>query len=238
LCSLRKEIIMGRIALSYSRLNTYNSCARKFKLQYLDKAFPDDSDNPNFVRGNRVHGQLESYVMWLNSGKITEKPKMCNEAKNAIPIIDRVYESYTTVLPEQQLAIDDRWKKTGWFAANVYLRAILDVIAFAPRRGLILDYKTGKVRDYDGYGGQLHLNAAMLFAIEPELDVIDVAYLFVDHKQTIRVKFDRGQYQEFRDHFNEKHLKVNSETEWAPTINQYCKWCPATRDQCEFSKQL
>lgn len=226
------------IALSYSRLSTYQSCARKFKLQYLDKAFPDDSDNPNFVRGNRVHSQLEHYVMWKNAGENFEKPAMVEEAKNAIPIIDKIYESYTTVLPEQKLCIDRNWNKIGWFDKQAYLRAILDLIAFKPGKALICDYKTGKVRDYDQYGGQLHLNAAMVFAIEPEVEVLDVAYLFVDHKQTVKVQFTRDQYNEFRDHFEEEHRKVNTENEWAPTINQYCKWCPATRQQCEFSKEL
>lgn len=232
---------MSEIALSFSRLSTYDNCPRKFKLQYLDKAFPDDSDNPNFVRGNRVHGQLENYVMWLNAGAENsgmEKPKMGSEANNAVPLVNAVYESYTTVLPEQQLCLDKDWKKVGWFAKNAYLRAILDVIAYKPGKGLILDYKTGKVRDYDGYGGQLHLNAAMLFAIEPEIMEIDVAYLFVDHKQTVKVHFDRSQYEEFKQYFIGKHIQVNSETEWGPKINQYCKWCAATKEQCEFSKQL
>lgn len=229
---------MGEIALSYSRLSTYQNCPRKFKLQYLDKAFPDDSNNPNFVRGNRVHGQLENYVMWLNADKSFEKPAMCAEAQNVIALINNVYEEYTSVLPEQQLCLDKNWNKTGWYAKNAYLRAILDVIAFKPGKGLILDYKTGKVRDYDQYGGQLHLNAAMLFAIEPEIQIIDVAYLFVDHKQTVKVHFDRSQFEEFKTHFIAQHVKVNSETEWNPQINQYCKWCPATKEQCPFSKQL
>lgn len=229
---------MGVIALSHSRLSTYRNCARKFKLQYLDKAFPDDSDNPNFVRGNRVHGQLENYVMWKNAGETFEKPAMVNEAMNVIPIIEKIYESYTSVMPEQKLCIDDQWNKTGWFAKNAYLRAILDLIAFKPKAALICDYKTGKVREYDEYGGQLHLNAAMLFAVEADVDVIDVAYLFADHKQTIKVRFHRDQYEEFKAHFIEEHQQVNAETAWEPTINQYCKWCPATKVQCEFSKSL
>lgn len=229
---------MGTIALSHSRLSTYRNCARKFKLQFLDKAFPDDSDNPNFVRGNRVHEQLEHYVMWKNSGESFKRPAMCEEAKNAIPIVDKIYETYTSVLPEQKLCIDQGWNKVGWFDKRAYLRAILDLIAFKPGRALICDYKTGKVREYNEYGGQLHLNAAMLFAVEPEVIIIDVAYLFVDHKQTIKVQFHRDQYEEFKAHFIAEHEQVNAETEWSPTINRYCKWCPATRQQCEFSKQL
>jgi CRISPR/Cas system-associated exonuclease Cas4 (RecB family) len=229
---------MSEIALSYSRLSTFQNCARKFKLQYLDKAFPDDSDNVNFVRGNRVHGQLENYVMWLNSGKNFEEPKMVTEARNAIPIIDKIYSTYTSVLPEQKLCLDKNWNKVGWFDNSAYLRAILDLIAFKPSKALICDYKTGKVRDYDQYGGQLHLNAAMLFATDASIIDIDVAYLFVDHKQTVKVHFHRDQYEEFKAHFIEQHVLVNTEEEWQPTINQYCKWCPATRSQCEFSKQL
>lgn len=229
---------MGIIALSHSRLSTYQNCPRKFKLQFLDKAFPDDSDNPNFVRGNRIHEQLEHYVMWKNAGESFDKPPLATEAKNAIPIIENIYESFTSVLPEQKLCIDKNWNKVGWFDGRAYLRAILDLIAFKPGHGLICDYKTGKVREYHGFGGQLHMNAAMLFAVEPDLEIIDVAYLFVDHKQTVKVRFTRDQYDEFRAHFDKQHEIVNSETEWAPKINKYCKWCPATRHQCEFSKQL
>lgn len=229
---------MSEIALSYSRLSTYENCPKKFKLQYLDKAFPDDSDNPNFVRGNRVHEQLEHYVMWLNAGKSFDKPPLCNEAKNVIPIIDKVHDQYTSVLPEQQLCIDKNWNKIGWFDKQAYYRAILDVIAFMDTQALILDYKTGKVREYNQYGGQLHLNAAMLFAVEPTIQHITVAYLFVDHKQTIKVDFTRDQFDEFQNYFIDRHDTVNSETDWEPKINKYCKWCPATREQCPFSKQL
>jgi len=229
---------MKEIALSYSRLNTYKSCPNKFKLQYIDKAFPDDSDNPNFVRGNRVHKQLENYVMWLNSNKTIEKPKLGREALNVLPIVDLIYESYSTVLPEQQLAITKEWKKTGWFAHNVYFRAILDLIAFKGTHALIVDYKTGKVRDYDGFGGQLHLNAAMLFGVDSNIMDITVAYLFADHKQTIKVHFTRDQFESFKAHFDDYYIRVNKETMWEPKINQYCKWCPATREQCKFSKQL
>ncbi|MDJ0952551.1 MAG: PD-(D/E)XK nuclease family protein [Acidimicrobiia bacterium] len=229
---------MGKIALSHSRLSTYQNCPRKFKLQFLDKAFPDDSDNPNFVRGNRIHEQLEHYVMWKNAGESFEKPPLAAESKNAVPIIEKIFDSYTSVLPEQKLCIDENWNKVGWFDKRAYLRAILDLIAFKPGRGLICDYKTGKVRNYDGFGGQLHMNAAMLFAVEPDVQIIDVAYLFVDHKQTIKVQFHRDQYEEFKAHFVAQHDKVNAESDWAPKINQYCKWCPATRTQCEFSKQL
>jgi len=229
---------MKEIALSFSRLSTYKNCPQKFRLQYIDKAFPDDSDNPNFVRGNRVHKQLEMYVTWLNADKSFEKPKLGVEANNVLPIVDAIYEAYTTVLPEQQLAITKNWTKTGWFANDVYYRAILDLIAFNGSHALIADYKTGKVRDYDGFGGQLHLNAAMLFGVDPSIMDITVAYLFADHKQTIKVHFTRDQFDSFRAHFDEYSVKVNSETEWVPTINEYCKWCPATREQCKFSKQL
>lgn len=229
---------MGTIALSHSRLSTYESCPRKFKLQFLDKAFPDDSKNPNFVRGNRVHEQLEHYVMWRNADKSFDCPPMSEEAKNAIPIIDNIFDNFTSVLPEQKLCIDKNWKKISWFDKQAYYRCILDLVAFRPNHGLIVDYKTGKVRDYAGFGGQLHLNGAMLFAVEPTLEILDIAYLFVDHKQTIKVRFTREQYDEFRAHFDSKNAQVNAETEWAPKINQYCKWCPATREQCHFSKQL
>lgn len=229
---------MSKIALSHSRLSTYKQCPNKFKLQFLDKAFPDDSDNPHFARGNRIHDQLDRYITWLNANQETNKPGLANEAMNAVPIIEGLFSVFDEVMGEQQVAVNRQWQKTGWFAHDVYFRAIFDVVALADRHAVIVDWKTGKVREYDEYGGQLHLNAAMLMSIYPEIQEVTVAYLFVDHKETIKVNFDRSELKELQKYFDHNHTLVNTEKQWEPRLNQYCKWCPATRDQCKFSKQL
>ena len=43
---------------SYSRINTYNQCPQKFKIQYLDKVFSDKNSIEAFM-GQSVHSVLE-----------------------------------------------------------------------------------------------------------------------------------------------------------------------------------
>lgn len=227
-------------ALSHSRLSTFNQCPRKFKLQYIDKAFPDDSKNPNFVRGNAIHKQLEDYLTWKTVGADhMEKPSLSKESLNAVPIVDSLVVAMDTMMGEQQLATDFSWKKCGWFGGDsVKYRAILDTVGFKGKTAAVLDYKTGKVRPYDGWGGQLHLNAAMIMSIYTEVELVKCAYLYLDHKKTVPVTFTRAELPQLQGHFDSEHDKVNSETKFEPKINEYCKWCPATKSQCKFSKQL
>ena len=125
---------MRRTQLSFSKLNTYEQCPLKYDLQYNQKAFPDDSNNPNFVRGNEIHGQLESYVIWKiqiqdDRFKDTPPPAMRQEAKNGIPIVDKLFDTFETILPEQKVAVNENWEKTPWLARDVRWRAVFDLIA-------------------------------------------------------------------------------------------------------------
>ena len=227
---------MSRIALSYSRLSTYEQCPRKFQSQYLTKTYPDESDNPHFVRGSKIHKQLEEYTiaMALNGENL---PELSPEAENAKGIIHSVFDNYDEIYAEQQIAIDDSWNKISWFDRGAYYRAILDLVAIAGNKGLIIDWKTGKVRDYDDSDtGQLHLSAAILMAIKPQLDVVDVAYSFVEHKHTIKRRFERAQLEELQNPFKKSFITVNCDNEFEPKKNKYCYFCNINPDECELKR--
>ena len=231
---------MGKIALSHSRLSDFNLCPRKFFLKYIDKSFPDESNNPNFVRGNNIHKQLENYLTWKTVGQGNmEKPNLSPESHNVIPIVNKLVETMDVVMGEQQIATDHNWNKCGWFGGEaVKYRYVLDVVALKADMAAIVDYKTGKVRDYDGWGGQLHLNSTAIMSIYPEVNTVKCAYLYVDHKITKPVTVTRAELPQLQGHFDSEHEKVAKESEFKPKINQFCKWCPATKKQCPYSKQL
>lgn len=231
---------MSTIALSHSRLSTYKQCPRKFKLQYIDKVFPDDSSNPHFVRGNAIHEQLEKYLIFKKVGKThMAEPQMAPEAASARGIIDGLAAFCDDLMSEQQLAINHDWNKCGWFDGDeVRYRAILDVLGFKNDSAIVVDWKTGQVREYNEYGGQLHLNAAIVMSIHPKVQKVTCSYNFVDHKQTITVNFTRAELPQLQGYFDDQFEIVNSDTKFEPKINPYCKWCPATKEQCPYSKQL
>lgn len=233
------------IALSWSRLSDYHQCPLKFKLKYLEKhhLFKEESTtSPHLVRGSNVHKALENYVIQSTSnGELEVKITSLPEVEATKPFVDRFLTNYTTVIPETQIAINRNWERVEWFSKDAYYRAILDLIALRPSDVAIIDYKTGKMRDYDGGPsgkGQLHLSGAISLHLWPDIPEVSTTYAYVDHKQTITKKFTQADRQELREHFDEEHNRVNSDTKFRPTVNEFCKWCPATRDMCPYSRKL
>ncbi|MGW8177833.1 MAG: PD-(D/E)XK nuclease family protein [bacterium] len=222
------------IALSWSRLNGYLLCPRKFEAQYIDKSYPDDSDNPNFVRGNRLHKQMEDYIVFKSSAVETfgQPPQLSPEAHGATPIVDKVFDNYDEVYPELQLACDHQWKRCDWFAPPrvVKYRCIIDCLAIRDNEALCIDFKTGKVRDYADDHGQLHLTAAMVMNLYPQVERVTCAYLFLDHKQTVNVHIMRDELEAQMEYFNNMHTEVNEADKFPPLKNQYCGFCLIKED--------
>lgn len=233
------------IALSWSRLSDYNQCPLKFKLKYIDKPanFKEDFDkSPHLVRGSNVHKKLEDYVVQKTSdGQLEVKITSLPEVEATKPFVDRYIDNYDVVIPETQIAINKDWQRVEWFSRDAYYRAIFDLIAIRKSDVSIIDYKTGKIRDYDGGPsgkGQLHLSAAISFHLWDDVPEVNTVYAYVDHKQTMPLSFKRDQAQELREHFDAEHAKVNADKEFRPQVNEFCKWCPATRAQCPYSRKL
>jgi CRISPR/Cas system-associated exonuclease Cas4 (RecB family) len=228
------------IALSHSRLSTYNQCPRKFKLQFLDKAFPqEDADkSPHLVRGNNVHKALEGYVVKRLSGQNDIQPSSLKEVETTKPLIDRLFQEFDMIMPEAQVAVDSEYKKVEWFDSNAYYRVIMDIIGKGDSTAFVGDYKTGKINDYSGYGGQLHLTAAITFCVFEDVQDVTAAYLYVDHQKVNKIKFHRSELPALIQHFDAEHVKVNSDKEFKPVPNDFCKWCPATKAQCPYSRKI
>lgn len=233
------------IALSHSRLSDFNQCKLKFKLKYIDKLAKfkeDESASPHLVRGKNVHSALENYVVQMTSnGELEVKITSLPEVEMTKPFVNRFLDNYTTVIPETQIAINKDWQRVEWFSRDAYYRVIMDLIALRQTDWAIIDYKTGKMRDYDGGPsgkGQLHLSGGVALHLWPDIPQGKTIYAYVDHKQTIAKDFTQDDRLELRQHFDLEHEKVNSEKDFKPTVNEFCKWCPATRDDCPYSRKL
>ena len=224
-----------KIALSFSRLSDFEACPNKFKLKYITKEYPDESDNPAFVKGNIIHKQLEDFINYLGNG--IDEPILNTHTKNVAPLLQGLHSaSNGQIFSEKQIAVNQDWERCDWFDKPyvVKYRAIIDCLVFMDDSTLyIIDFKSGKIREYeDGPTTQLKLTAAMLFNLYPNIESITSCYLFVEHKKTVKVKFNRGQLKDLMKPFNEAHKMVNEETEFKYKKHQYCHWCKAEADQC------
>lgn len=215
------------IALSYSRLSDFETCPLKFKAKYITKDYPDDSNNPAFVKGAQIHKQLEDFVNGLHNNASTTVGTIAN---SIVPMLVKLFEATGGQLfPEKQLAVNHDWQACDWFdkPSIVKYRAIIDALAFLDHRSLlVIDYKTGKVRPYeDSETSQLRLTAVMLFNLYPKIEVITCSYMFLEHKKTIKAEFHRKDLEAMQKPFDEAHAKVNAEKEFPFKKNKYCNWC-------------
>ena len=230
-------------ALSHSRLSDFNQCPMKFKLKYIDKAENfkmDATKSPHLVRGGNVHKALENYVVKVIAGEQEIRPTSLPEVEATKPFIQKVFDSYPVVHPELQISVDSDWKQVEWFSKDSYYRAIFDMIALKPDNVFIGDYKTGKFTEYtpaNGYG-QLELSAAIALSVWPEAEKVDTTYIYVDHRKLVTKSYTRMDQYRLVQHFEQEHEKVNTETEFKPKVNEFCKWCEATKDQCAYSRKM
>lgn len=225
------------IALSWSRLNTYQQCALKFHLQFISKSFPEEEKSIHLIKGSQLHKQMEEYILAKNGG-MTMPLGFSPEVRDTIPYADKLFTLYDSVHPEAQVACDINWKPTEWFGKDVAWRAIWDVVGLKPITCFIGDWKSGKINPYgEGYG-QLHLSAAIALKRFEQVPEVTAAYVYMEHKKVTPIKVTREQLPAVIAHFEAEFNKVQMEKEWNPTPNQYCNYCPATKAQCKFSRKL
>lgn len=224
---------MSNIPLSWSRISVYRQCPSQFEAKYLTKTYPDEGDNPAFIKGTEVHKQLENYINWKKTAK--KEPSLGKIAINVKPIIDSYFNRIPkdAISAEKQLALNHEWKECGWFDSTkiVKWRGILDMLVISAKDKLVLiDFKTGKVRPYVDDRGQLHLSAAMLFELYPDIQRITSAYLFAEHKETNQVVFKRDDHAKNKAAFDVEWLQINEDKEFEPKKNQYCYFCGIKED--------
>jgi len=224
---------MSKIPLSWSRVSVYRQCPSQFEAKYITKTYPDESDNPAFAKGNEVHKQLEDYINWRITGK--KEPSLGKIAVNVKPIIDSYFNRVvpSAISAEKQIALNHKWEACGWFDSTniVKWRAIMDMLVILRKDRLVLiDFKTGKVRPYADDRGQLHLTAAILFELYPDIDQVTAAYLFAEHKQTDQTTFHRKDHASNKAAFDVEWQVINEDKEFEPKKNQFCYFCGIKKD--------
>lgn len=225
------------ISLSWSRLTTYNQCPLKFHLQFISKSFPEEEKSIHLIKGEQLHKQLEDYVIAKNGGApmpLGFSPPV----KETLPYVDKLFSLYDQVYPEAQVSCGADWKPVEWFDKRSKYRAIWDVIGLRDDTCFIGDYKSGKMYPYGSTYGQLHLSAVIALNRFDNVPEVTGAYIYIEHKRVMPIKVTREELPKVQDHFDNEFDKVQKETKWDPTPNEYCKWCPATKAQCKFSRKL
>lgn len=217
-------------AWSYSSLTKFETCPKQY---YHTKVAKDVIDAPHdsALWGSTVHKYLEDRVK-----QGTPLPEsVAGYERLAAPIADKPGEK----LVEKQMAVTSAFQPTGWFDKDTWCRGIVDVGVLTGKRGLLLDWKTGK-RKPDST--QLKLFAALAFAHYPDLEVVTTGFVWLKEGAVDRESYTREQvpviWREFVPRVQRLERAYESGS-FPPKPSGLCgKWCPVPKSKCEFSGKI
>ncbi|MEE9580490.1 MAG: PD-(D/E)XK nuclease family protein [Nitrosomonadaceae bacterium] len=164
----------NQTAWSFSRLNNYETCPKKFWHTSVNKDIRE-AEGEAMRYGKLVHKALEKRV-----GKNVPLPaNLAHLEKYAKRLADSDGEKLT----EMQLAIDSSFNPCSWFGKQTWCRAILDLAIIKGTHAIVFDYKTGKISDDFT---QLRLAGVMLMLHKLEIQTVDLGYLWTKDKKLTR----------------------------------------------------
>lgn len=168
---------MKPFAWSYSALTRFETCPKQYYEINVTKNFKDE-DSPEAAEGKKIHQALYERVV---NDKALPIPMRHME-----PMARKFADMEMTKNGEMKLALTRDFEPTDWFAKDVYVRSIADLLLHKENIGVVVDWKTGKVKPDET---QLGLSVAVLAKWMPELDFFKAAYVWVAHKQVTRYTY-------------------------------------------------
>ena len=222
---------------SFSRINTYNQCPRKFKFQYIDK-LGVFTPSKALDRGKLIHSLLEhngdlNKVMktsdWaqirnnkvLTKDDIKEAIETYNTFKNSK--IGKWIDSKTQMFNELAIAMDKHLDIQDYNADNVLFRGYIDKVIRDEDTLILIDYKTGKYKP-DMPWDQLMYYGIALFNSMP-FDKIIMLNVFVDHQKVNKQILRREDQKKYQKTLITNIAEIEKDTEFKKIETKLCEYC-------------
>ncbi|RKY95026.1 MAG: hypothetical protein DRQ01_00815 [Ignavibacteriae bacterium] len=221
---------------SYSRLDIFSQCKFRAKLAFIDKipepkrgpgplTAPDGSAEWHNDRGSRIHDLAENYV----NGSSKSLDKSLFKFRDEFDKLRFLYKG-DTVLTEQMWCYNNAWKpikNNDW--DNIWMRIKTDATIFlTPKKGVVIDYKTGKKFGNEvKHAQQTQLYALAAFIKYPKLQEIETELWYLDQNELTAIRYTRAEAMRLFNLWNNKNIVMTTTTKFPPNPNAYtCKWCP------------
>jgi hypothetical protein len=226
-------------AWSYSRLEIFERCPWRAKLQFVDKRDTEAAKAANAeaqakgeaarLRGLEVHENAEKFVR----GEIDELPK---ELKKNAKLFEEtraiMAEAPARVVLEEDWAFNKDWQPTEYYGTDAWCRMKLDRFVWhddEKTAGELTDYKTGKKMGNEvKHGQQGQLFTIGSFMRYPSLQAIKVQFAYLDEgKMSLPKTYSREQAMAFLPSFDRRGRAMTEATVFPPKPNRInCAWCP------------
>jgi len=213
---------MGKpFAWSYSALSRYENCPKQYYEINVAKSVKDEyGDSEAGAEGNEIHAALFKRVV----------------RGNPLPLPYRHFEAIAAQFAatagekhgELKLALNRDFQPTDFFASDVYVRVIIDLLIVRGTHAIVIDWKTGKVKPNFT---QLSMSAAVLSQFMPELETFDVAFVWLKHKNLSPEKHTKHSLKAVWADLIPRATRIElalKTTDFPAKPSGLCSYCPVT----------
>jgi hypothetical protein len=213
------------LTFSHTALKDYGNCPLQYQHKRILKDIPDVKGDAA-IWGERVHKDFEL--------RITEGTPLPEHLMQFEPVMIKFLGLETKC--EWKMCLNENLKPTEWMAPDAWLRSVIDLYArLTTTVALVVDYKTGKVRDdFD----QLELFALQVFAHEPEVDEVRSTYIWTQGGTLTSATYKREDANKLWEKVIAKIRRVYRSVEsdvWPAKPSGLCNWC-GFKPQCNFAR--
>lgn len=204
-------------ALSYSSLSLWAKCPAAWEWRYIKGNYGAPGKAAD--RGTQLHDVLETF--FKHEGAV-------------LPVKDTIWSPWRPLLEglkefrpvaEGEVAVNDKWERVGWKDPTAMYRGKLDLGLHLPRKGFILDWKTGNIYDDHEQQGKDYV------ALSPEADSYTVLFCYLDHPTIIhRWDYTAEDRLALQQSVSERVLEVRSAEHYPFNPHSgHCRYCDRSK---------
>ena len=208
---------------SFSKMNTYLDCPRKFKYNYITKAPKSETDLTPLLKGGAIHNIIENYP----------NPPTNKLAPKYQHIADRFIESdlgkkyiFTKSVNEASFGLDENFNPVEYNDKSAIMRGYIDHVCIIDGIIHIQDFKSGKLKDekYQDYN-QLKIYAIYFFQ-KYKVEKIRISYVYIEHENQENPMILEIKYLDSYINTVKEYLtKVETDNDFNKNETHLCNWC-------------
>lgn len=137
-------MMLKMMAQSPSSLAMFKSCPAQYKSKYIERTYVDEP-SAALEEGKYIHDLLDKGLKGFPVPP--EFPSIQRLVNLLLSAKEQGYEVYSEI---KLASTEDRKPCAAFFSKDAYLRCVIDVLVINPERtkAIVIDWKTGKTRDY------------------------------------------------------------------------------------------
>lgn len=228
---------------SFSKMETWVTCPKKFQYNYIIRPPREDVPNPILEKGTLFHGVLEfEMVDKLDEFELPDTFKALDKdaaEKIITQALDfaETSEIYNWIkslkgikVPEQEMFLGAELEPVDNMTIAL-IRGFIDLLVYdeETKSCYIFDWKTGgkskdSLKKWPKPKDQLELYAIWANQVF-DVEYIETAFVYVEHNYMAKYTFSADDIPTLKNKFKNKINNIETDKKFEKNLSQLCSWC-------------